>query len=663
MKRHFALQRWVFFYGLSLSLTVLGLSAANGQTEATARAALQKGDADTVDEAEERVVEYPDDADETADDRPLAARAEDLKRRAGEQIGDDPEGRAIVLGMHVQEADNQRVKVVEVAPASPAFDAGIKKGDEIVSFDGFKADNYRKWIDGIRKLVTDAPEGRSMPIQVERGGKRLDLRMRKAESRADDIRLATPTPLNQQIVQERQGQQPLIPFGAQNQPFRGFGGDDVLVADFFDGQFDDTLGGTTDRAIAEIFRLNVPRASRQAVDNSRGAAGNRRQSNVAQNRRLNARDLPPIEPVVADQAGQMGRIGLAGFRNELNGMLVMLDVGGLAPGTYLVSIDDPGVIAADNTGETRRPNLRPRPEDAPGIVSPQQQDQRRPQPGRRPQPLNNRPVVPNPQRRNTPPSPNQPINKPANSGGQSSGADGGRQSQSQNSGGQFTPPTVLAQVIDNSAATGTEQPVKTPATVRENQVRTPAAGQVNQSGATPLRRPRVQDTTRDPATGSNIAPTFNQIGVLTVDQSGTGRMQQVVEGVQVADVVGQAIVIHSQNTGPNTVLPQAINSPADSPIAQPGVNRQSAVEPQPGVDQPAVNPQGAVEQQQGIPAVRQSADAGQQFSGQMPVAAGIIRLISDRPAGAVDEPIIPDQQLEPGQQTAPRQSSTQEPVR
>jgi S1-C subfamily serine protease len=127
---------------------------------------------------QERVVVYPD-ADEALKDQTRAERSEALDRRAGEQIGDDPQGRAGVLGMYVQEADGDRVEVVEVGAATPAFDAGIRKGDVLISFDGFKADSYRKWVDGIRKLVNDAPEGDTMPIQLVRDGKRLNLRLRK----------------------------------------------------------------------------------------------------------------------------------------------------------------------------------------------------------------------------------------------------------------------------------------------------------------------------------------------------------------------------------------------------------------------------------------------------------------------------------------------------
>jgi len=54
---------------------------------------------------------------------------------------------------------------------------------------------------------------------------------------------------------------------------------------------------------------------------------------------------------------------------------------------------------------------------------------------------------------------------------------------------------------------------------------------------------------------ANGAGTLNQIGTITVDQSGTGRMQQRVESAQVRNVVGQAIVLYSQNASSPETLP------------------------------------------------------------------------------------------------------------
>jgi hypothetical protein len=109
--------------------------------------------------------------------------------------------------------------------------------------------------------------------------------------------------------------------------------------------------------------------------------------------------------------------------------------------------------------------------------------------------------------------------------------------------------------------------------------------------------------------GNGSQPQLHQIGTLTVDQSGTGRMQQVVEGIQVQAVVGQAIVLYSQNA-PNanqqTTLPSNLDPSTDpsSPNSENGASKASLPAAS-GNNQVAPNP-GA------------------------PVAGGIIRLMTDR---------------------------------
>src|SRR5438045_4008590 len=114
--------------------------AQDAQRAATARNARDRAAAGATANAKAPTSE-PDGRDDAATD----PQPEPLKRRAGEQIGDDAHGGSLVLGMTVQEARNGRVKVVDVGAATPAFDAGIRQGDEVVSFQKFKANDYRKW--------------------------------------------------------------------------------------------------------------------------------------------------------------------------------------------------------------------------------------------------------------------------------------------------------------------------------------------------------------------------------------------------------------------------------------------------------------------------------------------------------------------------------------
>ena len=123
MSRHeLTPSRWLL-YTVSVCSVLLGFATVYGQAnEDGVRVAQLSEASDLSDEDTPTTVKYPD-APKEDDPVPLADRAEALDRRAGEQIGDDPSGRAVVLGMHIQEADDQQATVVEVSPAS----AGIRR--------------------------------------------------------------------------------------------------------------------------------------------------------------------------------------------------------------------------------------------------------------------------------------------------------------------------------------------------------------------------------------------------------------------------------------------------------------------------------------------------------------------------------------------------------
>ena len=105
--------------------------------------------------------------------------------------------------------------------------------------------------------------------------------------------------------------------------------------------------------------------------------------------------------------------------------------------------------------------------------------------------------------------------------------------------------------------------------------------------------------------------TLNHIGTLTVDQSGTGRMQQKVETVQVRNVVGQAIVIYSQVSSSATLSPNSNgNAGAATRTAVTDTPRGAPTQP---TDPAALQPQPLKLRLR-----------------RVPVAAGIIRLVTDR---------------------------------
>ncbi len=252
------------------------------------------------------------------------AAEEKLKLRAGERVGDDARGMAQVLGMSLQEGPRERVKVVEVAMNSPAFDAGVMKGDEIVAFQGFRGESYRKWIDGIRRLTTDTGAGLKIPVVVAREGEQLTVRIVVPEK---PVRPSTPRALAQPgSTLVLPGTNPATPVPGSPGVAVVSGGNNVAIdntgpfAEFFGGQ----AASANERAMAQIFRIGGPPAT-----NKSGAFA------------------------TAAPVGGGPRIGLAGFRDGPSGMVVMVDVGALPPGNYIVGISDPSVISGAATTGTR----------------------------------------------------------------------------------------------------------------------------------------------------------------------------------------------------------------------------------------------------------------------------------------------------------------------
>jgi hypothetical protein len=208
------------------------------------------------------------------------------------------------------------------------------------------------------------------------------------------------------------------------------------------------------------------------------------------------------------------------------------------------------------------------------------------------------------------------------------------QPQSRQERGARIPRTVLAQVTDTTQTNETASPPSAnsiPATGNVEPLDTPATGQIRQPGATATGKSRVEEARRSQLTTpgatdgiGGVSPTLNQIGTLTVDDSGTGRMQQVVEGVQVRDVVGQAIVLYSQTGTQPTPLPANLDPSADPATGAPATNPQSARRSQSLEPSPPSNEAAQLRAQN--PNVGDS---------QVPVAAGLIRLMSDRrPVGS-----------------------------
>jgi hypothetical protein len=463
--------------------------------------------------------------------------------------------------MHLQELGEGRVTIVEVAPASPAFDAGIKAGDELTSFAGFQGETYRKWIDGIRRLATDAEDSSRLPITLLRRGEQVDAQVRIPESSVGPIKLPLgPMPPASEGVA----------IGIESAALPGASGN---LAINNAGPFGNFFGGVAspaaEKAMAEIFRIGGEVATR---------------NDAAQ---------PPTAPQPAPSA----RIGIAGFRDSANGMLVMVDVGALAPGNYLVAIDEPGHVEGIPSRGSVPNNPTPPGTFAPPTVPPVPQDTG---------PATN-------------PAPNVFRKPPAGGAPQSSVVE--------------IPPTVLAQVTNETQPpTGSPGPT-IPPTGQVSPSTVPPTGQVNPSNTTPTGQSTVNNALLEQARRAREANAAasgadqvgrkapNQIGTLTVDQNGAGRMQTVVEALRVQDVVGQAIVVYTQPSTASNALPPNLDPTAD-PIGDERVTDPAGPLGRSVPTTPPATPS----------TTRTVPDPGavQNTAKTQPAAVGIIRFLSDR---------------------------------
>lgn len=93
------------------------------------------------------------------------------------------DGGTVELGISVKDVDasgGQTGAVVdEVREDSPAAKAGLKEGDIITSFDGERVRSARQ----LARLVRETPAGRSVPLEVMRDGKTMQLTATPEEGR------------------------------------------------------------------------------------------------------------------------------------------------------------------------------------------------------------------------------------------------------------------------------------------------------------------------------------------------------------------------------------------------------------------------------------------------------------------------------------------------
>ncbi|HVT30624.1 MAG TPA: hypothetical protein VHE81_21630 [Lacipirellulaceae bacterium] len=510
-----------------------------------------------------------------------ATDSEKLKMRPGERSGAAPQGQSLVLGMSIQEAKNGLPEVIDVAAASPAWDAGIKKGDEIVVFQGFKGDSYRKWIDAMRRLSSGLPEGAPILVVVSRNGKQTAYRVL---SPGPGVRLPPQNPLAQQG-------NPVVPSPTET-PAEGLagpvampanGGNNVVVDNagpfgaFFAGQPE----GASERAMAQIVRLNVVPPSTGGESAAAPATGAEAANiNGAANTSTGTNTVPP--------QGR-ARIGLAGFHDDPTGMVVMVDVGALPAGTYSVGVSDPSVMGKlSGSGSSKRPIQSQSAGAGLGAAS---------SPGA------------------------ASITAPA----------GKSQSSTTAPSGQV--PTLGTSIgVQNQSNQSSAAAATSPLNASSAQGEQPP-----QNAASSSQAKGVVETG-----GAIAGATLNEIGTITITQRGTGQMQQTVKGVKVRDVVGQAIVIYATNSTSQRAVPDT-NERTGAEARQAG-----------GPTSSARGSQGNIGGNQRTTTSQAVATSSVTAGSRVPVAGGIIRLVSDRRPPAPGE--------ESGQAQAGTKSNVERPA-
>jgi hypothetical protein len=236
----------------------------------------------------------------------------------------------------------------------------------------------------------------------------------------------------------------------------------------------------------------------------------------------------------------------------------------------------------------------------------------------------------------------------------------------------------LAQVVDPAPTEGVQTVTGAPSNAPARPGAIPPVGQgnavppptnrvnppfVNRNDVPPADREiapfedRVDNSTvsdGDPRFGTDVpigAGPALSIGTLTVDQSGTGRMQQLVEGVQVEAVIGQAIALYSQHAAVGNSLPRQLRRGVDpvgnttsASIQGGGASGNAAAQAASGVTNPGPRANNSRVRGGGasgsIAAEASPTTADNSFphpTGQNapgPVAAGLIRQISGQVPGA-----------------------------
>lgn len=480
---------------------------------------------------------------------------------------------ANMLGMKLYEVRTGHIRVDDVAATSPAWDAGIRSGDRLVSIDTLRPRSLAPWVKEVGRLLKDTPDGKSIAAAVEREGEMLSLRIGVPVSKAADVRdarqeeraIANMAGGNAQQMQQlgQQGVTPLTggdtggavaPYGSGGHGGWGLGG-------FSDGG--STTGSSEDRlasrAVAQLTAVNMFGS---------GMNGN-------------GSTLTAQSGAQGAQGGEPsgGQIGVAGFENSGQGVRAQVVVRGLPPGMYQVGIGQGDVAGGVGNGVGTnfgsggfgndgqrfdgRNGQRTRGAgdgngfDGNGAANPNQALPQGSRPIERPgvqQPINN-------QRPQTPFFPQRPSpgggTAPAGGAGGAGGGSATGDAAGDASGASLANPhgsPVLAQQLDATGDAMPNDPARQGAT-QPAQAGTPlGTGNSNQpnqplGGSTPNNGNRNNfPAGTNPAGGIGSPQFVMEIGVLRVGQDGSGRVENQLQGIQVQNLTGMSVMVVSSQS-------------------------------------------------------------------------------------------------------------------
>ena len=509
-----------------------------------------------------------------------------------------------ILGMKLFEVRPGTTRVEDVTAASPAWDAGIRRGDQLLSIEGMKIRKLAPWVEDIARLLDDKEDGRSVAAQVQRKDNQLDLRIKLPVSRAAEARNARQADLATKKMADKQGQG-----GGQQQPGQtivtGGEGEHDNYGPGYVGGGGLVSGGVVDDGVRSD--VNDDRMANRAV--ARLAAVNTLGNNVR------------------------GEIGLATFQETGSSVAASVAVRGLPQGSYVVGIDDGGAMAGGvggqgvgpygvgydgvgypgGYGDPNDPNWQGN--DARGTngrTGRDRNDRRnrndnrqmndpRMQNPRNQQPMPGQPFpgqqVPNqgvPPQQTPMPMPQQPISPagPAAGGAAPTGGAGGG-APAGGDGASLANPhgaSYLAQQLDPAMNPATQQPNRAaPNANRTNPAANNSGRPVNPANNQANRNLNPNGAPIDPSANPGVGgvgqpggPQFmRELGVLNVGPDGSGQLQTRLDGIQVRSLAGLSVTVAStasaggNNIGPNQNVDPRTSRTANNTAAQQPMNSNS----------------------------------------------------------------------------------------